>query len=958
MRNEGRNVKAGTALMAISAVLAASPAAAQDPALENSNGGQIIVTGSRIPRPDLEANVPIAVVSEESIQADGAANVQDTLNELPQVGIGSSRTNTNGNDTGIGIASVNLRNLGNDRTLVLVNGRRFIAGGSGRSTVDINNIAPDLIERIDVVTSGASAVYGSDAIAGVVNFIMKSEFSGVRLRGQAGITERGDNERVLVSLTGGTKWGSDDRGNIILFGSYDRDSGLRNIDRAFAREDTNLTTIGPGAWSSFPPQGRFDLRTSNGSAQLFTFNPDNSLLFGFPVTYGFNRSPHRRISVPVERYLASSIANYELTPSIRAFGELTYSKVRASGKLEPYSFEWLDIYKPADLGMPITNPYIPAAVKSFIAARNTDANSANDIVSIQFRRRQNEVYQRLSTSDRDTWRASVGLEGDLGSDWKYGVGYVYGSLNDYTFTEDFNAANYRQALDAIVDPATGQIVCRSAEARAQGCVPVNLFGYDTVTPQAADWVKSIRSNQTNVKQHVATVNLSGTLFSLPAGDIGVALGAEYRRESSRSDWDEQSNSFKGLLDTQGRFDLWEVYGEVRVPILSNTPLADYLGVTGAIRYSDYSTVGGVLSWQVGGEYAPVEDLRFRAMYSVANRAPNIGELFSPFIEGSVTVTDPCDGVTATSSRQRDAACRAIPAIAAQIAQNGALKYIAPIDFTTISAFRGGNPNLFEETARTITAGVVITPRWLRGFSLAVDYYDITVDNAIGTIPANITVDQCLATGEGVFCDNVIRHADSGKLDLLRLQNINTAQIKTRGVDVDVRYTSHLGLVADDRLDLGLMYTNLLSLEKISYLGGPLENNLGQLGGSGRLGAGFKHKALAKAAFTTGPFTGSWQVKYLSKIQDTIGFDISRASDPALIDDYNHVGAAFYHDIQLRWAAGPKRALEFYFGVDNVFDKQPPFIPQGLSSQSGNTNTAPDTFDVYGRRFYAGAVVSF
>lgn len=955
------------------AVLAATPAYAQD-ASEVEDASTIVVTGSRIARQEVDAPIPVAVVNSELLKTSGAANIQDVLNELPQVGIGTSRTNSNFLTGANGVATVDLRNMGESRTLVLVNGRRFVGGLAGDSAVDINNIPTDFIDRVEVITGGASAVYGSDAIAGVVNFVLKDKFEGISLRAQGGVTSRGDNPRYLVSLTGGTSWGADDRGNVMVNFTYDRDDGLFSRKRGISDQDCFLNAspdlCGPAFYSSYAAQGRYELLDANGARTnvlngggLFTFDRGNNVVNGFPVGSGFNRNAARRISVPVERYLASGVANYELTDNAKLYAEVTYSHVRSSSQIEATPLDYTDIYDGSvgNLGIPITNAFIPASVRAAIAAANADADPTNDVAAIGFRRRQNEVFSRSNDARRDTWRVAVGVKGDVFSDFNYDVSYVYGHLKDFTASQDIDNNRYRNALDAVVDPASGQIVCRSASARAEGCVPINLFGYNTASAAASAYVQAVvpKSETVTNEQHVVSANLSGKLFELPAGPVGFAVGAEYRKESSFDDLDALTNvggnSGNMIPDTKGSFNVKEVYGEVEVPVLSGVPFAEQLSVRGAARYSDYSTVGNVFSWNVGAEWAPIKDVRIRAAYAEANRAPNITELFSAPSEDFPTgLTDPCDGITAAASGALATACRAIPGVNATIAASPNGKFFYELaDIQGINGFEGGNLNLKEETAKTLTVGAVFTPSFLPNLSLSVDYFNIKVEDAVDTTPRQVSIDECINSGLPEFCSNVIRSAATGRILTVNSQLANIASLKTSGIDVGVNYRAPLGLTSNDMFSVNLLYTYLISLEKRAFLGAPLEENKGQLDGDGRLGAGFKHKATANLSYRTGAFKLNWQINYLGKIQDTLG-----GYGDADLDRLNSVGAKIYNDVQFGWTIGEKPGLEFYMGVDNLFDVKAPFLPSGFASNITGTETAADTYDPFGRRFYAGVKVAF
>jgi iron complex outermembrane recepter protein len=966
------NLMTATALCAAAGVLCPAIAFAQEASVENDqpaieevedSGEVIIVTGSRIPQLELTSNVPVAVVGAVDVQRDAAINVQDILNELPQVGIGNTRTNSNFLTAANGVSTINLRSLGSNRTLTLVNGRRFIAGVAGTSQVDVNNIPTDLIERIEVVTGGASAIYGSEAVAGVVNFILKDKFEGIGVRAQYNITERGDNPRYFGAITAGTTFGADDRGNVLLNFSYDKDSGLLSRKRAFSAQDCAFLVCGPAAYSSFAPQGRFQLLGANGAANnafngqsLFTFDSANNVVTGFPVGSGFNRNGVRRISTPVERYLGAGIVNYDVTDDVEAFAEVTYSRVQSNSSIEPFALNYTDIYSGAapDIGLSIDNPFIPAAVRAAIVARNSDGNPANDVAALGFRRRQTEVFDRSNDNKRDTWRVTTGIKGALTDQFNFELSYVFGRLHDITSSEALDINKYRNALDAEIDPVTGRPRCRSAAARTEGCVPINLFGFNTVSPEAAAYVRAVvpaTEDITNT-QHVLSANVAGNLFALPAGDVGIAVGAEYRKEKSVDDFDILTNTGGNTNNIQpdviGQFDVFEVYGEAKVPILADKPFFNYLGLTGAARYADYSTIGGAFSWNIGAEWAPVEGVRFRAAYANANRAPNINELFSAPAETFAAVNDPCDGTTATNNVGGfGAACRAIPGVAAAIAANGVFQYTLA-DLQNINGFIGGNTALQEEVAKTLTAGVAISLPQIPGLGLTIDYFDIKVDDAVGTIPRDTSIEQCLLTGDATFCDNVTRNVNTGFVTRVDAQNINVASLVTSGIDVGLRYSLPLGLAADDRLDLTANYTYLLKFENQADPAAPVEDFAGTLGQS-------KHRLTSRAAYLANNFTFSWQVNFMSSAVSIKDFS---NPDPAVVA-LNRVGDRFYHDAQIRYDIGENKQFGFYVGVDNVFDTQPPYLPnQPFSGSPIGTETQADVYDPFGRRFYAGVQVRF
>jgi iron complex outermembrane recepter protein len=943
-------------------------------AAEEGESKAIVVTGSRIAKTETDSNIPIAVVSSESIQQDAALNVQDLLQELPQFGVGTSRTNSNFLTSGNGTATLNLRSLASVRTLVLVNGRRHISGFAGSSSVDVNNIPTEFIDRIEVVTGGASSIYGSDAIAGVTNFILKDKFDGIEFRSQANLTGRGDNPRYLASLTaGGTLF--DDRLSIIANLTYDRDEGLRSNKRARSSQDCgtplgNAAGIicGPQSYSIFSAQGQFyynqrgtgttPVLANSGNTASFSFNPDNSVLFGQGP--GFNRNAERYIATPVERYLGSFLTSYDVTDNLELFLEATYSKVKSRSRLEPSAIA-IGLVPAADVttSIQLDNPFIPAAVRAQITALNSDANPANDVLSISTRRRFNEVFDRSNKNDRDTTRVVFGLKGNFAENWKYDASFVYGRFLDHTESETAVKSRIAEAIDAV--NIGGQIVCRSATARAAGCQPLNLFGYGTASAGASAYVQaSIPRSLDIINEHqIFSASVSGSPFALWAGDIGVAAGVEYRKEKASSDNDPLTNAGLNIgnltQDLAGQFNVKEVFGELTFPLLQDT-IVKYAGLNGAIRYSDYSTIGGVLSWNVGAELEPIDGIRLRGVYATANRAPNINELFSAANETFATITDPCNGVTATNNpgvsttfpNGFGAACRAIPSIQAAVAGGGTFSYTLAQQ-QRINGFVGGNQNLNEETAKTLTMGAVFTPRFAPGLSLTVDYYDIRLDGAISTLGRQFTVQQCLQTGDPVFCSNVARDTD-GRITRVDGQLINVAKTDTRGVDVGLRYARSLGLRPDDRVSLTLNYTRLIDFETQANPAAPVVENTTSTSLS-------KHRGTARAAYSTDGVTFSWQATYMSKAVSSVTFTNSNPD----IDALNDIRPYMYHDIQLRFDLGKGEEDRFglYFGVDNLFDEQPPYLPNPpFAASITGTETQADVYDPFGRRFYAGLRVKF
>lgn len=961
-------LKAGAAPVVLGIAMFSTPAMAQDAEDGASEEAVIVVTGSRIARPELEAATPINVLDASSIETAGQTNVAETLRRLPIFATGVSGGNTNFSTAGNGLNLLDLRGLGTARTLVLINGKRVVAGSGGSSAVDINMIPTDLIERVETITGGASAVYGSDAMAGVVNFVLKENFSGLDLRAQNGISSRGDANKYRVSATAGLNFAGG-RGNVWVNGVYDVDRGLLSAKRSFSANDVFGRSV-------FAPQGAFGL---NGTIFDITDVGADGFIFGNDYTYdgngvlkqgvvqnidGYNRNSFRRLTVPVKRYLASAGLTFDLSDSATLYANAQYGRTKSSASLEPYPMSGGDPNTDGagsiDIvgGLAIDNPYIPATIANAITARNSDADPDNDVGFVAFRRRLNDVFDRSNRNTRQFYRGVVGVRGDLFADWTYDASYVYGRTTDVTSSETVATNRITEALDAAL--IGGQIVCRSATARANGCQPINIFGANTASQAGIDYVRNggglVSQLRTKIEQHVASVSASGSLLTLPGGDLKLAVGAEYRSEKSSDDWDADTNIGNTLgnflSDTRGKFNVKDVFAEVDAPLLSDQPFAHYLGLKGAVRYDDYSTIGGVFSWQVGAEWAPVRDIRFRGMYSRSSRAPNIGELFSTQSEtfpGTLTL-DPCNGVTASSSGEFDAACRAIPGVASQITANGVFEY-STVQIQSINGFDGGNPNLEEETAKTLTLGAVFTPSFIPGLTVSADYYRIKVAGAINSAPREDSVKACLLDTSSPSCGVVYRLA-TGYLTRVDAINVNTGGFLTSGIDVALNYRLDLG--ADKSLNLNGAWTHLLKHKRQPSNGAVYINELGQLQDANgeRLGSGYRDRFTVTTTLSVNAFELAWTARYFSSIKDTL--DPATAPAP----NVNNVKSKFYNDAQLQFTVDERKRLQFYVGVDNMFDVKPPALANSATASGQIGTETAQEYDVFGRYFYTGVRVKF
>jgi len=971
-------------LTLLAAAMSASAAVAQEVEME-----QIVVTGSRIATTNLESPSPLQIIGAQDIDSTGVANIQDLLLRSPAFGTPAiNRTNSNFSTASAGVATVDLRNLGTSRTLVLVNGRRFVAGIPGESAVDLNTIPTQFIERVDILTGGASAVYGSDAVAGVVNIIYKKNFEGVEIDGQYGVSNRGDSDETQISMTMGTDV-ADGKGNIIAYLGYTDQGAVFSRDRKasavdqlslayFTGEKSDFFKVVRPYYSSFAPSGRFF--RPNGSS--YTFDANGNVLpwstngSATLAATGFNRSQYRTIAIPTERYLAALSGSYEIAENHSAFMEATYASTQATTELEPYPLGSEDVFPATGGQVPIEsevfspngsggytrtvlrNPMVPDYV--WQQAADEDGDGLKDVY---FTRRMKEIGNRGNVADRDTFRLVGGFQGTLFDDvWNYEAFYAFGQTKEaQTSSGQVNVLNFKYALEAVPDvndiDGDGNIseaICSSADARAQGCVPVSVFGPGAISADAAKYIGAPGLLTTFTSQKVAGLNFSGEPVDLWAGPLGLAFGVEYREEYARSEFDalQQSglNAGNAIPRTEGQFHVTEYYAEGNLPLLNDVFLADKLDFRGAFRWSDYSTVGNTESWNLGLEWAPIPQVRFRGIRAQSTRAPNINELYSPPSQDFPTgLNDPCLGVTATSSGAADAACRADPGVAANIAANGSFTLTQP-DIQGISGFNRGNPNLEEEKGKSWTVGVVITPDnvpVLENFSFTVDYFKIEIDDAIVSTPRQFILDQCY-TGNAAFCQFITRRPakvganSAGSIEFIDSAVTNSGGLGTEGIDVTVNYAQDIG---PGRFNARLAYTHLLDGYTIPLPKADEDPFAGEVGAS-------EDRAYLTLGYAVGDVAITWNVNYIGKAylddQFLAGFDFGPESVG--------IDAVTYHDVQVSWSPGD--TVQFYVGANNLFDEDAPPIVSGLPGNDTGTETDASTYDAIGQRFYGGVRVKF
>lgn len=1069
---KSRHLFASTAAFGL-AIALAQPAFAQDQTAAADQAAEteevpadaIVVTGSRIRSANLESTVPITTVTGEEFFQTGQTSVGDILNELPQLRSTFSTANSTRFLGTRGLNLLDLRGLGTQRTLVLVNGRRHVAADilSNGVSPDTNTFPTDLIERVDLVTGGNSSIYGSDAIAGVVNFILKDDFEGLELRAQSGISKYGDAGNQYVSALAGTNF-DDDRGNIAVNLEYSHQSdyygsnrpNLRSndnfvivdsdpagsingaddvADRIFYR-DLRSTTISLGGQvgvrysNAAAPCGRDNLGNAFTCASLF--QPDGSLAAQSGTRVGLgpngnfiggNGSSSREgkllaLSPDLTRYSVNVLGHYEVSPAFVPFFEAKYVRTEAFGSQSGPFFSQgqtlgdgiavAGLNDPSYFisggargfvnreGIRLDNPYLSAAARATLTAQlnattvnpNTgaaltaaqltaqQAAIANGSFRFSLRRNWVDLGIRDENIKRETYRFVGGARGDFNDDWNYEVSLNYGEYKERnTIKGNINTQRYLLAIDSVVNPATGQIVCRSQidpryagddvagdpavlAADIAACVPINPFGQGSVSQAARDYL-TVQSQATGkITQFVASGFVAGDLsqlFELPGGPVGFSVGAEYRRETNDYDLDDLTQAGYAFYNAIPSFDspsfeVKEVFGEIRVPLIKDVTLLQELTLSGSGRIADYKgATGTVYAYSGGVDWRPIQDLRMRGTYSHSVRAPNLSELYSAqgqnFAPGFV---DPCSARNlATGSAFRQANCAAA-------GRPANYDYVYSSSLEIIS---GGNPNLKEETSDSWTVGGVFTPSFLPGFSISADYFDITVDGVIASVSAQNIANLCYDSPDlnNQFCDLFQRAGAGGgprgeeafriiEGSLLQ-SSTNFAKQKARGVDTNVAYNHDLGW---GKLNVNAIWTHMFQRDDFTNPSNPAFKNrlLGELGDP-------TDQVNFNSSIQFGKVTVGYQMRWIDKMYLNTYEDFNPLNDlPPQNADYAQVQTypdVFYHDI--RGDVEINEDFNAYLGIDNVTNRIPPYGLTGVGAGSG-------IYDVRGRYFYAGVVAKF
>ncbi|TXH06222.1 MAG: TonB-dependent receptor [Nevskiaceae bacterium] len=945
----------------------------------------VTVTGSRIKQENLTSNSAITVLNDEELTLSGTVNVESLINTLPQSFAGFGSNDSNG---ATGTATVDLRGLGPARTMVLIDGKRLMPGDALQSppSADLNFIPAPLVDSIDILTGGASAVYGADAIAGVVNFKMKRDFEGFRLDSQYSETTHHDGlTREYYALWGANS--ADGKGNVTMYAGYTKANAITQDRRKFSA--CSITTPGSGkthkcAGSGTIAEGRiysydraYSADPTVSASPYAIVNPDGTRSFIPDDGRTFNFAPYNYFQRPDERYHLGGFAHKEFNEHLDLYGSAMFMDNHTVSAVAPSGLFFVNA------SVPCVSPLLSDSQKQFLCGdvgKSTAAGST-DVANILVAKRAVEVGPRLDDLRHTDYRINLGAKGDIISGIDYDVSLQHGEVIFAGANLNYiNTANAKAALNTTVD-GSGKPVC--AGNAPKGCVPLDIFQLGAITPAQVAFISAAGYEQANLTQDIATGAVTADLgkfgVKLPsaAHGVAIALGAEHRADylNYRPDDNVRTGNLGGFGGprpaVKGKIDADELFGELRLPILDNVQGAKHLLISGAGRITDYSTSGSVKTYTGGLEYSPTDDVALRASYSRAIRAASVTEAFAPAALGLFSGSDPCSGTAlraAGANAPSKAQCANTGVTSVQY-DNGINNTngggIADCSSGQCNGLFGGNPALKPEEATTKTVGVVITPSAVKNLSITLDYFNIDVEGAITTVGAAVTLQQCLVTGNPQFCSNVHRSpngrlsGDSSNANVGFISDVNTniGGSKTRGVDAEVAYNVKLTDIGRLYLDYSATY-----LQSLSTNTGP---GLGSYECAGLYGITcgtpnptYRHKVRTTLSLPVGVSVSLGWRYFGSAVLDKNSTNPSlKSGSPDLIDNKLHVknylDLSGTYDLPLE-----KQKVTLRFGISNLLGTNPQTVssnaPNAVSGPPfGNGNTYPNVYDPLGRTLFVG-----
>ncbi|TMM47962.1 TonB-dependent receptor domain-containing protein [Colwellia ponticola] len=961
---------------------------------------KITVTGSRLRRDSFTVATPLATMDNEAIEDTGLGSLAEILiDELPQISESSSNTNSQSNITATGLSTINLRNLGSQRTLTLIDGRRVVSNSHGSNAVSLSTIPTGMVKKVEVITGGASAAYGSDAIAGVVNIITQQDKEGFAFKARGGESVEGGAKEFTLDLNYGSEF-AEGRGYVYLSSTYDKQYGLTYNDRKRAQIqeshsyddermcNTMLTEAEPRDGECMRDISQADWRSLSDSIPGGVFHEGSGGVGGFwydgqtlrddwvEEQHGIDTDQFVMLKTPDEGLNTAIKVDFELTDDITFYGQLQHSLNKSFNNKAPESEDESDLvitYDPAtgefgqiDMGrIKRSNPYVPAEI------------AAGGGSTIKWDRNFAEVGNIYTDNTRHTIRSWAGLQGtafDGEWDWDVSVGYGKSTQEQIRGNEiDVIKASY--ALDAEYADDGVTIQCADDAARAAGCVPMNLFGEGSITTEAADYIRANPTIDTEVEQLTFTGYMAGDLFDMPAGPVATAFGFEFRRDSQEVKTGggavEGGISFNYVPQYSGEMDVAEIFGEAGIPLLRDVTGAKSLTADISARFADYSAKGVdlVASYRAGLVWEIVDGYAIRTNWARAQRAPSIDNLMSPPAgDYDSDYTDICLGATATSTDAGHDNCRKETSIANYIAQNG------EFDVADNNYSPGvGNPDLFEETADTLTVGVTLAPSFVEGLRIAIDYYDIAIEDALSTYSNDNIMEYCYNSelawdergGSNSFCNDLKRDEDGGLIEVMQ-RDYNVDEISTSGIDLAIEYVH-------DFDDLGSIkfksdWTHVLDWTKtVQSPSGPVTENYEGYYDNDI----YDTQGSASLTWYKEDWRVRWSTKYKGPITVNQGDEEDWLEDMANNDEncaagnaecvanpealmLNEIGSYITHSLSVSYDISLSKGgdLRVFGGVNNIFDNQ------GDYSLGGRGHFYSGYGSSVGRFLYAGAEITF
>lgn len=871
---------------------------------------EVVVTGTRIRSTTMTSPQPISTIDSEDFVSSGTLTAAEALNELPQLGNPlENGSNINSLDGfGAGTQTLNLRNLGANRTLVLVDGRRHVGGDVGTAAVDLSSIPSAMIERMEILTGAASSVYGADAVTGVVNIILKKDFEGTELSSRYGTSTKGDGQEIAFGVTHG---GRLQRGNYLLSAEYSSQDSIVAGARPFGQYDGSASTglMAPENGSGISDAGSYESAELGG---VGSFDADGT--FGAHPTERFQRTPLRSLQDEADRLVVSGHGRIELTTDISAFAGATFANSTTIIQIEPQLASLSD----SSFGTSGTAGF------RFPSVGPVEVNG--DTMEI-LSRRFSEYGTRQTEIDRDLFRAVLGLEGSWG-DTNFEVYYQYGDIE--AKQTDFDTIDKFRLVTAL-DP----VAC----AAASDCQFVNAYGRDTIDPTTLAWVSDDLKSNSEGTQHVFSGHISGDLFAIAGNNTYYVLGAEYRKEEASikpndaliavdNPLNPGAGQFVGMRgsrtffgDTIGNYDVAEAFGEFLLP------LGDQFEASLSSRLSDYSTVGTEFTHSVNATFDLSDALAIRGSVGQATRAPNIGELFAADAVASQQIVDPCDTETDAGDPLAPAAgCTSGPTY-------------NPTNFDqNIRGVTGGNPDLQSEKADTITFGVIANLS--DNFGFTIDYYSIDMTDVLATaFNAQSTLERCIATQDAFFCDNVTRDTATGFVTSIRSEQVNLAEEGIRGVDFALMYTLSLNNAV---LQTALNYSHLIEHERKVNDTAEVEDLAGRVDN-------IEDKVHLRVDYER----DDWNIGMTARYKGDAVQNIEADPDIAV---GNNIDAQLYLD--LHGGLRLSESINLRAGVKNATDEESPIITGLFELNGGADTTSPGLYDIRGRFWYLNATYTF